>query len=67
MAIDTEKKLRIYTSIAGDLDIETTLVVPSAGTATDTVFQALTGMADAGFIPIKHNGIEYLIPILQKA
>ena len=67
---DTSKKLRIYPSINGDLDITATTIVPSAGTATLTDFRALTGaggeiMTDAGSIPIKINDVEYYIPLLQ--
>jgi len=64
------KKLRIFPSQAGQLGISTVTSVPSLGTATRSVFKALTGMTDAGFIPItlpNADGVEteYYIPIIE--
>lgn len=62
---NTNKKIRIYPSLNGDLDITTTTTVPSLGTSDLAAFKALTGMSDAGFIPIKINDVEYFIPLIQ--
>ena len=62
---DSGRKLRVFTSLSGDLEITANTTVPSLGTADKAAFLALSGMADAGFIPITINKVEYYIPLLQ--